>query len=313
MKVHIFEPIHPDSLTLLRENVEVVGWEDPNVQNISTADAIIVRAAKVDRQIMESAPDLKVIGKHGVGVDSIDVVAARNLGIKVVYTPGANLEGVAELAVAFMLTMSRKIPYGHNQLRAGAYTTVCPKELTGTELMDKTVGLVGVGRIGQRIAEILNKGFNMKVIGFDPFLSDDNFENLGIEKIVDIERLLLLSDYISINVPLTIETKNLINAERLAFCKPGAILVNTARGGIVDEEALYEVLNSGGLRAAASDVFIDEPLNKDHPLFSLPNFVALPHVGASTEESLVRMGETVVADVLRILKGEPPLYPVPGA
>ena len=311
MKVHIFEPIHSKPLAMLRKHAEVIDWQDPNVKEIRDADAIIVRAAKVDRQMMEKAPNLKIIGKHGVGTDAIDVAAARELGKEVVYTPEANLESVAELVVAFMLTMARQIPYGYNQLRAGAYTAICPKELTGTELMEKTVGLVGVGRIGQRVAEILQKGFNVNTLGFDPFLTDEKFRELNIEKVDDIENLLPRADYISISVPLTSETTHLINAERLALCKPGAILVNTARGGVVDEGALYESLKSGALRAGASDVFKDEPLRKDSPLLSLKNFVAMPHVGASTEESLIRMGEAVVTDVLRVLKGEAPLNPAP--
>jgi D-3-phosphoglycerate dehydrogenase len=272
---------------------------------------VIVRAAAVDRKMMEHAPNLKVIGKHGVGTDAIDLAAARELGKTVVFTPQANMEGVAELAVAFMLTTARHIPYGHAQLKAGAIAKIAPKELTGVELKDKILGLIGLGRIGQRVGEILNRGFGMSLVGFDPFLPDAKFSELGIKRAASVEELLPQADFINISVPLTPETVNLINTERLIGCKKTAILVNTARGGIVDENALCKALQSGMLRAAASDVFANEPIRPDNPLLALPNFVAMPHIGASTEESLVRMGETVVMDVLRVLHGEAPLYPVP--
>ena len=310
MRVHVTEMIHESALALLRREAdEVVTWEDPAVRDFSKADGAIVRAAVVDRAMMERAPNLKVIGKHGVGVDAIDVATARELGKTVVFTPQANMEGVAELAVALLLAASRNIPLGHARLQAGAYEKIAPKELTGVELKDKTLGLVGLGRIGRRVGEICAKGFGMALTGYDPFLPDERFAELGIAKAATVEDLLPRADFVSISVPLTRETANLINAERLALCRKNAVLVNTARGGIVDEEALGAALRNGTLRAAASDVFADEPIRPENPLMALPNFIAMPHVGASTEESLVRMGETVVADVLRVLRGEAPLYP----
>ncbi|SBV96939.1 conserved hypothetical protein [uncultured delta proteobacterium] len=310
MRVHVTEMIHDKALAKLREHAEVVTWEDPSVRDLSKADGVIVRAAVVDRTMMENAPKLRVIGKHGVGVDAIDVAAARELGKTVVFTPHANMEGVAELAVAFMLASSRNIPLGHARLRAGACEKIAPKDLTGVELLGKTLGLVGLGRIGQRVGEICRNGFGMALVGYDPFLPDAKFAEWGITKAATVEELLPQADYISISVPLTKETANLINAERLALCKKTAILVNTARGGIVEEEALCAALQNGTLRAAASDVFANEPIRPENPLMSLPNFIAMPHIGASTEESLVRMGETVVDDVLRVLRGEAPLFPV---
>jgi len=310
MRIHVTEPIHEAALTILREQAQVVTWEDPNVRDLSQADGVIVRTAAVDRTMMENAPSLKVIGKHGVGVDAIDVAAAGEFGKIVIFTPQANMEGVAELAVAFMLTVSRNIPHGHAQLKAGAVPKISPKELTGVELKDKTLGLVGLGRIGQRVGEICGKGFSMNLIGFDPFLPSEMFAKLGIKKSATVDELLPQADYISISVPLTPETANLINAERLKLCKKTAILINTARGGLVDEDALCVALQNGQIRAAASDVFARELLDPKSPLLTLPNFVAMPHVGASTEESLERMGTTVVDDVLRVLRGEAPLYPV---
>lgn len=312
MRVHVTEFIHASAMKTLRAHAEVVDWNDPNVRNLSEADGIIVRAAVVDRAMMAAAPNLRVIGKHGVGVDAIDVAAARELGKVVTFTPHANMEGVAELAVALMLDVSRQIARGHAQLKAGACEKIAPKDLTGVEMKDKTLGLVGLGRIGRRVGEICSNGFGMKLVGYDPFLPNEKFAELGIIKAATIEELLPLADYISISVPLTPETANLINAQRLALCKKTAILVNTARGGIVDEAALCSALHNGNIRAAASDVFANEPIRPENPLMALPNFVAMPHVGASTEESLARMGETVVDDVLRVLRGEAPLYPVRG-
>ena len=312
MIVHVTEPIHEAAMNALRKQAQVITWEDPNVLDISKADGVIVRTAIITKNMMENSPSLKVIGKHGVGVDAIDVVAAQDLGKTVVFTPQANMEGVAELAVTLMLAVSRNVPYGHAQLKAGAVSKVAPKELIGVELKDKTLGLVGLGRIGQRVGEICGKGFMMNIVGYDPFLPDEIFAKLGIKKASTVEELLPQADYVSISVPLTPETANLINAERLALCKKTAILVNTARGGLVDEDALCLALENGQIRAAASDVFAKEPLGPESPLLALPNFVAMPHVGASTEESLERMGMTVVDDVLRVLRGEAPLYPVRG-
>jgi D-3-phosphoglycerate dehydrogenase len=310
MRVHILEMIHARALAKLREHVAVVTWEDPCVRDLAEADGVIVRMAAVDRKMMENAPNLRVVGKHGVGVDAIDVAAARELGKTVVFTPHANTEGVAELAVGFMLSASRHIPLGHARLLAGAYEKTAPRELTGVELQGKTLGLIGLGRIGRRVGAICRDGFGMSLAGYDPFLPDARFGELGIRKAASVDDLLPQADHISISVPLTRETANLVNAERLALCKKNAILINTARGGIVDEEALSRALRNGTLRAAASDVFAHEPIRPEHPLMGLPNFIAMPHVGASTEESMIRMGETVVDDVLRVLRGEPPLYPV---
>ncbi len=312
MKVHVFELIHERALARLKERADVVDWNDPAARDLSSADAVIVRAARVTRAMMEAAPRLRVVGKHGVGTDNIDLAAARELGKTVVYTPHANMESVAELAVAFMLTMARRIPYGYGQLRAGVFTSICPPALTGTELNGKTLGLVGLGRIGQRICAILRSGFGMRAAAFDPALPEGVFAELGVERADTLEEMLPQADYINISVPLIPQTANLLDARRLALCRPTAILVNTSRGGIVDEAALHDALSSGKLRAAASDVFAVEPVRPDHPLFALPNFVGMPHIGATTEESLIRMGETVVDDVLGVLEGKAPRFPVPG-
>lgn len=312
MLVHVTEMIHSSALARLQQEADVVTWESPSVFDLRNAEGVIVRAARMSREVQETAPNLRVIGKHGVGTDTIDLAAARELGKTVVYTPNANMDSVAELAIGLMLAAARLIPQGFDVVREASLTAWPPKNLGGIELSGKTIALVGFGRVGQRVAVIAQKGFGMRAVGFDRFVSAQAFATLGVERVETVEVLLSQADYINISVPHTPETVNLIDEARLALCKPSAILVNTARGGIVNEEALFQALFSGALRAAAVDVLDKEPAARDHPLLSLPNFIATPHVGANTEESLIRMGNTVVDDVLRVLRGEAPRYPHPG-
>ncbi|CAH2601432.1 Hydroxyacid dehydrogenase [Rhodovastum atsumiense] len=308
MQVILTEPIHPVPLARLREAAEVVAWDDPRSADWSHADAIIVRAAPVTRARISSARRLKVIGKHGIGVNAIDVQAAREHGVQVVYTPTANVNSVAELIVGFMLALMRKLPDNMRMLRAGA-ARISPTELTGTELGGKTLGLVGLGRISQRVAEICRFGFGMEVVGYDPFLPADRFAELGIVHHATLDALLAASDVVSVSVPYTPQTRHLIGEAQLRLCRPGALLINTARGGVVDEIALADALRRGLLAGAACDVFETEPPPPQHPLLALPNFLGSLHVGASTNEALLRVGNTVVSDVLAVLRGEKPEFP----
>ena len=311
-KIHVFDLIHPRAVSLLREQAEMVGWEDPAVTDVSDADAILVRTSKVPREMMEKSRKLKVIAKHGVGTDNIDLVAAKERGVMVVFTPEANMQSVAELVFGLLLAVARQVTEGDRALRAGALQTMAPRNLSGLELSGRTLGLLGLGRIGQRVAAIAKSAFNMRVVGYDPYLPDSEFTRLGIDKAMNLQTLLSLADFVSISMPRTPETENIINETSLAMCKPNAILVNTSRGGLVDEEALFHALQKGQIRGAASDVFVTEPPAKDTPLLGLPNFIGTPHIGAATEESLIRMGETAVQEILRVLNGEKPLFPWPG-
>ncbi|RAI43135.1 hydroxyacid dehydrogenase [Rhodoplanes roseus] len=308
MQVVVTEPIHSVPLARLREAADVLTWDDPRAADWSCADAVIVRAATVTRSQIAAAPNLKVIGKHGIGVNAIDVEAARERGVQVVYTPTANINSVAELIVGFMLALARKLPANAQMLRAGA-CRIAPPELTGAELGGKTLGLVGLGRIAQRTADICRHGFGMAVAGFDPFVPPERFAALGFVHHATLDSLLASADVISVSVPYTPETRGLIGAAELARVRPGAILVNTARGGVVDEAALAEALRHGPLAAAACDVFETEPPGPDHPLLALPNFMASLHVGASTDEALLRVGTIVVDDVLAVLRGDKPEFP----
>ena len=311
-KIHVFDLIHPRAVSLLREQAEMVGWEDPAVTDVSDADAILVRTSKVPREMMEKSRKLQVIAKHGVGTDNIDLVAAKERGVMVVFTPEANMQSVAELVFGLLLAVARQVTEGDRALRAGALQTMAPRNLSGLELSGRTLGLLGLGRIGQRVSAIGKSAFNMRVVGYDPYLPDSEFTRLGIDKAMNLQTLLSLADFVSISMPRTPETENIINETSLAMCKPNAILVNTSRGGLVDEEALFHALQKGQIRGAASDVFATEPPAKDTPLLGLPNFIGTPHIGAATEESLIRMGETAVQEILRVLNGEKPLFPWPG-
>lgn len=308
MQVIVTEPIHPVPLARLREAAEVVTWDDPEAADWSRADAVIVRAAPVTRDRIHAAPRLKAIGKHGVGVNAIDVAAARERGIAVVYTPTANVNSVAELAAGLILALARKLPGNMAALRAGA-TRLAPPELNGIELGGKTLGLVGLGRIARRTAEIARHGFGMVIAGYDPFVPPEVFTQAGIVRHDVLVPLLAAADVISVSVPYTPQTHGLIGAAELAACRPGALLVNTARGGVVDETALAEALAAGRLSGAACDVFELEPPAPDHPLLQQPNFVGTLHVGASTDAALRRVGDIVVRDVLAVLRGEPPEFP----
>ena len=311
MKIVLSEPIHPSAVARLSACAEVVQCARPEDLDLSDADAVIVRAAKVTRAHLEKARHLKVIGKHGVGVNAIDVACARELGIPVVYTPTANSNAVAELAIGHMLAAARRFRGNALMLARGA-TRLAPPELKGLEMTGKVLGLVGYGHIGSRVAEIARAAFSMQVHVYDPYLPDTVLAAQGLQRARTVRDLMALADFISVHVPLTDETRGLVGAEELALCKKTAILVNTARGGVVDEDALCAALKEGRIFAAASDVFVSEPARPDHPLLSLDNFSATLHVGATTEEALLRVGDTVAEDVLGVLKGRPPMHPYTG-
>lgn len=311
MQVIVLEPIHEIAMNKLKQHADVIDWNDARKNNWSQADAVIARAQKVTRAQIESAPRLKVIGKHGIGVNAIDVTAAREHNIQVVYTPTSNVNSVAELILSLMFCVSRKLLSNMAMISEGAQN-IAPPSLTGFELSNKVLGLVGVGRISQRVAEIVKNGLNMEVHAYDPFVSDDVFNRLGMTRHTDLKSLLPIADFVSVSVPLTHSTENLISINELESMKTSAILINTSRGGVVNEQDLFEALNNNLIFGAASDVFAQEPPAANHPLFTLPNFVGSLHVGACTEEALVRVGQTVVDDVLAVLQGKQPKFPYLG-
>lgn len=266
---------------------------------ITDVDAILIRSAtKVNAEALAAAGRLKVVARAGVGLDNVDVKAATQGGVMVVNAPTSNIVSAAEIAVGLMLAAARHISPAHAALRNGEWKR---SKYTGIELYEKTLGIVGLGRIGVLVAQRLS-AFGMKVIAYDPYVQAGRAAQMGV-RLVDLDTLLAESDFMSVHLPKTPETVGLIGAEELAKVKPALVLVNAARGGIVDEAALYAALKEGRVAAAGLDVFATEPCT-DSPLFELENVVATPHLGASTDEAQEKAGIAVARSVRLALSGE---------
>ena len=266
---------------------------------IVDAEAILVRSAtKVDAEALGVARRLRVVARAGVGLDNVDVKAATQAGVMVVNAPTSNIVSAAELAVALMLAAARHLSPAHAALKNGEWKR---SKYTGIELYEKTGGIVGLGRIGVLVAQRLS-AFGMSVIAYDPYVQAGRAAQMGV-RLVDLDTLLAESDFMSVHLPKTPETIGLIGAEQLAKAKPSLVLVNAARGGIVDEEALFAALKEGRIAGAGLDVFAKEPCT-DSPLFELENVIAAPHLGASTEEAQEKAGIAVARSVRLALAGE---------
>ncbi len=266
-------------------------------EHIREADAVIVRSATSIRgDILEAAKNLKVIGRAGIGVDNIDIPAATERGIVVLNTPDANATTTAELAIAHMMSLSRHLPFADQSIRNGKWER---SSFMGAELSGKTLGVIGFGTIG-RIAANRGLGLNMNVVAYDPFVTDEIFAEACVTP-MDIDQLLECADFVTLHCPLIEQTRNLISRERLAIMKSSARLINCARGGLIDEEALFEALESGQLAGAALDVYENEPPT-DSPLLKLDNVVFTPHLGASTEEAQTAVGVEIAKQIATFLK-----------
>jgi D-3-phosphoglycerate dehydrogenase len=267
-------------------------------QIISDYDGLVVRSAtKVTADVLARASNLKVIGRAGTGVDNIDLPAATRKGILVMNTPGGNTISAAEHTVSMMLALARNIPQARESMVQGKWER---KKYTGTEVFEKTIGIIGLGKIGREVA-LRCLGLGMKVIGYDPVLSSDIALKLNID-LVGLDDLYRRSDFISVHTPLSNETKGLLNDQTLARCKRGVRIINCARGGIVDEQALYEALESGHVAGAALDVFEEEP-PKGNPLLTHDRVVATPHLGASTEEAQEKVAIQIAHQIADALHG----------
>lgn len=271
-------PLHDDRFEL----IETTGLRgDALADALGDVEAVIIRSSTtIDRPALARADRLRVIGRAGVGVDNIDVEAATERGIAVFNAPSGNTISAAELTMALLLAAVRKVAAADRSMRRGEWDR---SAFRGSELHGKTLGLLGAGRIGGEVARRA-RAFGMRVVVYDPFLQEERAKQLGVET-DRLEQVLAAADVLSLHVPLTDATANLISAERLAMMKPGAIVVNAARGGVLDEEALLAALENGRLGGAALDVFAEEPLPSDHPLRSLDTVVLTPHLGAATEEA----------------------------
>ena len=303
MKVYLSEYIHPAAVEHLKSHAEIVD----NFDHPEELDGLVVRGVKVTREMIERATNLKVVGRHGVGFEGVDIDAAKAHGVHVVNAPLANATSVAELIVARFLEMSRDLYRANVGMRQGAFTRIAPPEMQGTEVTGKTLGLIGMGNIPQMVAHMMTAAFGVKVVGYDPFVPAEEAIRRGIEKADTLEALLEQSDLVTISVHLNPQTENMIHGDLFDHFKPSAIFVNTSRGKVVNENDLYEALKAGKLRGAAFDVFATDPapLPKDSPLLTLDNFSATPHIGGNTQEALYRTGMAVVQNVLDVLDGKP--------
>jgi len=304
MKVLVAAPLHEKAIEVLKNaGLEVVYEEYPDQDRlkglVKDVSGIIVRSKpKVTKEIIDAAPSLKVIARAGVGLDNVDVEYAKSKGIEVVNAPTASSRSVAELAVALMFNIARKVAFADRKIREGAWPK---KQCMGFELEGKTLGVIGFGRIGYNVAKIA-KTIGMDIILYDVYKNEERARELGAE-FVELEELLKNSDVITIHVPLLESTYHLIDEEKLKLMKPTAVLINTSRGPIVDNNALVKALQEGWIAGAALDVFEEEPLPKDHPLTKFDNVVLTPRIGASTVEAQKRAGIEVEEKVIKVLVG----------
>jgi len=290
----------PQALALLHDFDVVYAGKTPSESDIASLCArhdpmaIIVRYGKVGAAAIAAAPSLKVISKHGAGTDTIDKKAAAAHGVDVVAAAGANAAAVAEHALALLLACAKSVPQLDARVRAGHWDKSTHKSI---ELGGRTIGLVGLGAIGVRFARMVD-AMNMRVIGFDPFATDvPRF----VERVDDLEALWRESDVVSLHCPLTADNARMVNADTLGRCKPGVILVNTARGGLVDEDALLAAIRSGHVAAAGLDSFAVEPLPPAHPFRAEPQLVLSPHIGGVTADAYVAMGVGAAKNLLASL------------
>jgi len=301
--VLIADKLAESTVAALGDQVEVRWVDGPDREKllaaVPDADALLVRSATtVDAEVLAAGPKLKIVARAGVGLDNVDVDAATARGVLVVNAPTSNIHSAAEHALALLLSAARQIPAADATLREHTWKR---SSFSGTEIVGKTVGVVGLGRIGQLVASRL-AAFEAHIVAYDPYVSQARAAQLGIE-LLTLDELLLRSDFISVHLPKTKETAGLIGAEALKKVKPGVIIVNAARGGLIDEHALADAIHSGHVRGAGIDVFATEPCT-DSPLFDLPQVVVTPHLGASTAEAQDRAGTDVAASVRLALAGE---------
>jgi D-3-phosphoglycerate dehydrogenase len=302
-KVLVKEKIGESGVALLREHFDVelgIDWSDEQLaERIGEYEGIVIRSAtKMTADLIERATRLQAIGRAGVGVDNVDVEAATRRGIVVANAPESNVVTAAEHTMALLLALARNVPQAYASLMEGKWDR---SKFSGVELYEKTLGVVGFGRIGQLVAQRA-RGFNMHVLAFDPFVSAERYRELGVEKAGSVEEVYAGADFITIHLPKTPETEGFVGAAAFAKMRDGVRILNVARGGLIDEDALQDALDSGKCAGAAIDVFNSEPMT-EHPLFGYPNVIATPHLGASTAEATDRAGYQSAEQVVAALTG----------
>lgn len=311
-QVLVNKPIHSAALELLAKEVEVLtpftAPPDQVVQMMEGANGLVLCAGlNVTGKEMDRWPKLEVIGRHGAGLDFLDLQAATARGLRVVFTPEGPTESTAEHTLMLMLATARKLPLLDRATRAGNFQI--RDRVVGLELKGLDLGVVGFGRIGRRVASICREALGMSVYAFDPFLPRSAIEAGGATFTPSLKELAARVDVLTVHVPLSTDTRHLVDAEVIRAMRPGAILINASRGPVVDEAALVAALQEGRLGGAGLDVYDPEPPAADHPLFALDNVVLTPHLASFTEQGRKRMGLMVAEDVLRVLRGERPLFP----
>lgn len=305
MKFVMTQAVCPEGMQILEDIAQIYIADNPDPNNylpeMADADALIVRIASCDRHVIEASGNLKVIGRTGVGYDSVDVAAATKAGIPVVITPGANNRSVAEHAVGMMFAVAKNLVEAQQEMDKGNWQIRDAKK--AFELYGKKVGFIGLGAIGRETQRIC-RGIGMKTAGYDPYLPAEKFAELECEYYADYRELLKACDIISIHVPLAEETRNMIAKAELASMKRSAVIINCSRGGIIDEEALVWALNEGIIAGAGTDVFEKEPPAPDDPLLKAKNLVFSPHSAAQTKEAVINMAQMCINGCLAILNGE---------
>jgi glyoxylate reductase len=316
-KVYITRKIQDEALARLSLTCDVSMWNEENIpvprevlaERIMEMDGLLcLLTDTIDEALLAQANRLKVISNFAVGTNNIDIAAATNKGIIVTNTPDVLTEATADLTFALLMATARRVVEASDYLHKGEWKTWSPLLLTGMDVYGTTMGIIGLGRIGEALAKRAN-GFGMKILYHNRSRKLEAERNLGITY-VELETLLKESDFVCIMTPYTPETHNLIGAAELSLMKPTAVLINTARGGIVNENALYHALKSRTIWAAGLDVFEKEPISASHALFELPNVVMLPHIGSASIKTRNKMAEIAVENMLRVLANEPPLYQV---
>jgi len=313
-KVVVTAPIREEGLTLLKKEAEILLFqktptEEQLIEAVRDTDALLVtlNVEKISKKVIDSAPKLKIIARHGVGYDNVDIKVAKEKGIWVTITPVLS-ETVADMAFALLMALSRKICEANLFVKSKKWITRDPFLFTGVDVSGKTIGIIGLGRIGYAIAERA-KGFKMKIIYYDIIRKKEIEEKEKIEYL-PLENLLRESDYVIISCPLTEQTKGLIGESQLRIMKNTAFLINVARGPIIDHNALIKALREKWIAGAGLDVFYQEPLPQEDPILTLENVVLTPHLASNTIECRKRMAITAAEEILRVLHGEKPRYPV---
>lgn len=312
-KIYITRKLPEQIIEGLSQNYDVRMWDQEDIpvprevleEEMKEVDGLLcLLTEQIDESLIEQAPNLKIIANMAVGHNNIDVQSATKRGIMVTNTPGVLTETTADLTFGLLLATARRMMEAEDYLRSGKWETWSPMQLTGQDVYGATLGIIGLGRIGEALAKRA-KGFDMNIVYFNRSRKYEQEKELGIEY-QTLEKLLQISDFVCVMLPLTPETNYMIGKEQLELMKGTAVLINTARGGIIDEKALYQALESRGIWAAGLDVFEEEPVPVDHPLLTLPNVVTLPHIGSASIATRLKMAALAVQNLMEGLSGDTP-------